>query len=49
MKGSRHCTTEIVAMRHGPAAIYFMGTFATADPEAQQMIRAAIESATFSK
>lgn len=47
--GSRHCTTEIVAMRHGPVAIYFMGTFATADPEGQQMIRAAIESTVFTK
>ncbi len=46
-KRSRHCTTEIIAMRHGPTAIYFMGTYATADPEGLKMIRDAVESAVF--
>ena len=48
-KGSRPCTTEIVAIRHGAVAIYFMGTFSNADPEAQQLIRTAIESAKFER
>lgn len=46
-KGSRHCTTEIIAVRHGATAIYFMGTYATADPEGLKMIRDAVESTVF--
>lgn len=46
-KRSRHCTTEIIAMRHGATAIYFMGTYATADPEGLKMIRDAVESTVF--
>lgn len=48
-KGSRHCTTEIVAIRHGAIALYFMGTYASADPEAQKMIRDSIETLVLQK
>jgi hypothetical protein len=48
-QGSRHCTTEIVAMRHGKIAVYFAGTFTTTNQEAQKLIRNSIESTVFDR
>lgn len=46
-QGARPGTTEIIGIRHGQQAIYFAGTFSTADTEAQGQFRAAVASARF--
>jgi hypothetical protein len=46
-QGNRPGTTEIIGVRHGARALYFAGTFSTADSEARDQFRAAVEGVCF--